>query len=88
MAVGLVGEDAATEPDDLLGTEVVAQMSLDLLARELRVAVAVQQTLLGGQSRALAVDVDRSALEHQRRPVALGALRFQYRGGDPVVALP
>src|SRR5205823_3497862 len=48
----------------------LAQAVLDLLARHGRVAVGVEQALLGGQQRALAVDRDRSPLEHERRPIA------------------
>ena len=42
----------------------VAQHALDVGARERRVAVRVQQALLGGEQRALAVHLDRAALEH------------------------
>ncbi len=88
VAVGLVFVDAAAEPDHLLGAEVLVQRRLDLLARELGVAVAVEQALLGDQHRALAVDVDRAALEHDRRPVAVGCFDLEHLAGDPVVAVP
>ena len=42
----------------------VAQEPLDVGARQRRVAVRVQQALLRRQQRALAVDLDRAAFEH------------------------
>ena len=88
VAVGLVLEDAVAEPDHLLGAEVVVERRLDRGAVELRVAVRVQQALLGGQHRALAVDVDRAALEHERGAVAAVAFDLEHLRGDPVVAVP
>ena len=71
MAVGVVVLDQAQpEPDDALDAELRAQLRLDLLAPELRVAVLVEQALLGRDQRALAVDGDRAALEDQVRGVA------------------
>jgi hypothetical protein len=54
----------------VLGAQEVAQPLLDLLARHRRVAIGVQQALLGRQQRALAVDRDGPALQHERRLVA------------------
>ena len=50
--------------------EPVAQAPLDVGARHRRVAVRVQQALLGRDERARAVDGDRAAFEHERRTVA------------------
>jgi hypothetical protein len=88
VAVGLVPEYAAPEPQHLLGAEVVEQLPFDLLAGELRVAVGVEQALFGGEHGPLAVDVDRAALEHDRSPVPIGALDLEDLAGDPVVAVP
>ena len=49
------------EPADVLLAVVVLQVLLDLLLRELRVAVLVEQAVGGGQHGAGAVEVDRAA---------------------------
>ena len=77
MPVGLVVVDAPAEPDHLLGAEVVEQRLLDLLARELGVAVGIEQALFGRHHGPLAVHVDRAALEHDRGAVAIGALDLE-----------
>ena len=66
MAPGIVADDAAPEPDDFLGAEVVAQDLFGERTTELRVprGLAVEQALLGGEQRSLAVDVDRAAFQH------------------------
>ena len=69
VGVAVLGE-ALAQPHHALDAQVVAQPLLDLLARQRRVAVGVQQALLGGQQRPLAVDGDRAALEHEGRFVA------------------
>ena len=66
VAARVVAGDAAAEPDHLLGAEIVAQDRSVSAAAELGVArrLAVEQALFGGEQRALAVDVDGAALEH------------------------
>ena len=49
VAVGLVVVHAAAEPDHPLDAEVVAQAALDLVAAQLRIAVGVEQALLGDE---------------------------------------
>ena len=58
------------EPDDPLGAQLLPQLGLDLLAREPRVAVLLEQALLGRDQRPGAVDADRAALEHEVGGVA------------------
>ncbi len=65
------------QPDDLVHAEPGFQLVLDLLAAELRVTVRVEQALLGRDQRALSVDRDRPALEHQARADALDAERSE-----------
>ena len=76
VPVRLVVVDAAAQPYHHVNPEMVAQQLLDLAAPETGVAVLVQQAFLGGEQRALPVHVDRAALEHERRAVAIGALDF------------
>lgn len=53
------------DPDHLLHSQVLAEALLDLRAPQRGVPVRVQQALLGGDQRALTVDRDRVALEHE-----------------------
>src|SRR6185503_855874 len=67
VAVRVVARDALPEPEDLADAETVAQQALDVDARQLGVPIRVQEALLRRQQRALAVDLDRAALEHDAR---------------------
>ena len=53
VTVRVVALDAVAEPDDLGHAERVAQHALDVRAAQRRVAVRVQQALLGREQRAL-----------------------------------
>src|SRR6059036_3217063 len=74
MTVGVVTHDAFAEPKDVRHAQKIAQVLLDLLLRQLRIAVRIQQTGFGGQQRAAAVDFDRPAFqddpgrEHRQLP--------------------
>ena len=65
-------DQAVGQPDDLLHAEPLAQQRFVVGAAQPQVAV-VQQALLGGEQRALAVGVEGAALEHERRLVELRA---------------
>ena len=68
VAVGVVALDAVAEPEDLARRRSVSRSTRSMSARvSVRVAVRVQQALLGREQRAFAVDVDRAALEHHAR---------------------
>ena len=89
VAVGLVFEDAGAEPDHLLRPEIVEQRparSARCESSGLRFGLSRHSSVR--QHRTLAVDVDRAALEHERRPVAVVAFDLQHLGGDPFVAVP
>ena len=58
MSVGFKRIDAVTNPDDLLDTQVLGKLLLNLLARVLRVAILVEQTHLGRHHGALAIAVE------------------------------
>ncbi len=66
VGVAVLGEPEP-EPHDPVDPEVLPQGRLDLLPRQRRVAVGVEEALLRGQERPLAVDGDRPALEHEWR---------------------
>jgi hypothetical protein len=80
--------DAVAEPQHLVDTEQPAQARLDLGARQRRVAVLVQQALLGRQHSAGAVDVDRAALEDQPAVELRQAQRRGHLSRDRVVEVP
>ena len=61
-------DQAVGQPDDLLDAEPLPEQGLVVAAAEAEVAV-VQQALLGGEQRPLAVSVEGAALEHERRLV-------------------
>ena len=61
--------DRVGQPHDALDAEVRPQHRFDLGAPQVRVAVGIEQAALGRHERALAVDRDRSALEHHRHLV-------------------
>ena len=67
VAVGVVAGDALAEPQHLADAEEIAQRAFQVGPRLARVAVGVQQALLRRHHDAGAVDVDRSAFEHQPR---------------------
>jgi [glutamine synthetase] adenylyltransferase / [glutamine synthetase]-adenylyl-L-tyrosine phosphorylase len=69
MAVGVVVEQPVAEPQHAGEPEIARQPRLDLRARQLGIAVGVEQALLGRRHEAGAVAVDRAALED---PVGLG----------------
>ena len=86
VGVAVLGE-ALPQPHHPLDAQVVAQPLLDLLARQCRVAVGVQQALLGGQQRPLAVDGHRAALEHEGRFVAAVAEAVDEQPADRLVGV-
>ena len=65
VPVRLVGVDAVLDPQHLLAPEVFAQHLLDLFFRLVGVAALREQAHLSRQHRALSVDVNGTALEHE-----------------------
>ena len=63
MTVRFVRIDTVLDPDNLLDTEILRELLLNLLLGVLRVAVLVEQTHLGGHDGALTITVERAALE-------------------------
>ena len=63
MTVRFVRIDTVLDPDNLLDTEILRELLLDLLLGVLGVAVLIEQAHLGGHHGALAVAVKRAALE-------------------------
>jgi len=61
---------------------------LDFEARELGVAIRVEQTLLGGQTGALPIHVNGAAFQHEGCSVPIGSLEFQHLLRDFIIAIP
>ncbi len=88
MPVGLIVQYTPAQPDHPLDAQIGAQLRLDRGFIERRIAVAIEQTLLRHQSRARTVGMNRAALIHERRSVALATFDFQHLAGDQIVLVP
>ena len=69
MAIGMVMREAVAQPQHAPDAEIAGEPRLDVGAGEVRIAVGIEQALLGGDGEAGAVDIERAALED---PVAGG----------------
>ena len=86
MAVGVVAFDAIAEPEDGFHAEGGAEFFFDRVAAEGWIAVGVEEAAFGGEERAFAVGVDRSALEDEVLEVEMpDAESGGDGGGDGVV---
>ncbi len=86
MAVRVIGLDAFLQPYRLLDAEEFLEIHFDLAAREVLVAVGIEQTLFGRQKSAGAVHVDGAAFENNTRiETAVVLQSFQFID-DAVVA--
>ena len=86
MAVGMVAEQPVAEPQHPVKTEVLPQPRLDVGLGQVRIAVRVEQALLGGDDEAGAVGVDRPALEDPVHQVARQPRSLDHRRADLLVA--
>ena len=64
VAQGLVVGQPAGQPDHRLDAEAIAQVRLDIGLRKVRIALGIEQALLGRDQRALPVDVDRATFKN------------------------
>ena len=67
MAVGVIVDQAIAQPQHAVKTQIAGQPRLDIGARKPRIAVGVEQALLGGHHQARAVAIERPAFEHPIR---------------------
>ncbi len=58
MPVGVIARNTLPEPENIAHTQIIAQALLDLFARKIRIAIAVQKARLGGKQRAGAIGID------------------------------
>ena len=86
MPVGVVADDAAAQPDDLAGGAVVGQILLDLGPAELRIAVRIEQALLGRQDRPGSVAVDRPPFENDAGRRIAGGRSARPRAAEPALS--
>src|SRR5690606_10723403 len=88
MPARLVIDDSFSEPDDAGYAEVFVQQYLELSLVEMRIAVRIEQALFGRDERALPVDVDCAAFEHERRAIAIASFYFEHLARDEIVLIP
>ncbi|MNO24862.1 hypothetical protein D3C76_146910 [compost metagenome] len=89
MAVGFVVEQAVRQPDDLIHSQMRAEHRFDFRTVQVRVAIAVEQALFGGDQRAFAVDVNRAAFKHETfSAVTRAALDLEDLAADLRIAIP
>ena len=88
VAVRFIEIHPPPQPDDDLDPEIGAQVLLDLRAREIGIAVRIEQTLFGSNARALPVHVDRPTLEYQRRAITVEPLDRQHLARHAFIPVP
>ncbi|MNN05713.1 hypothetical protein D3C81_1184810 [compost metagenome] len=89
MAIGFVVEQAIRQPDDFIHSQVRTQHRFDFCAIHVRVAIAVEQAFFGGDQGAFAVDVNRTAFQHEAfGAVARAALDLEDLAADLRVTVP
>ena len=66
VSMGVVAEDAASQPDGVRRTQIIGESFFVVNAAHVRIALLhfAEQAFLRGQNRSRAVDVDGSAFEH------------------------
>ena len=79
MAVGVVVQETIAQPDHFVDTQRRADAGLDLVRRQVRIAVRVKQALARGQQPALAVGIDSPAARCPRQ----GCPRFSPHRRQP-----
>ena len=67
VPVGIVADDPVAEPNHIPRPGVVEQVPLHVLTAELRIAILIEQALLGRQHAAESVEVDRAPFEDDPR---------------------
>src|SRR5690606_4037842 len=89
VAIGLIAVEALGQPDDTLHPEMVAERLLDLVPLQVRVAVGIEQTLLGSDQGALAVHMDSPTLQHETLgAITRATLHAEYLVGYLIIQIP
>ncbi len=86
MAIGVVVEQPVAEPDHLRKAEVFLQPMDDIVAGQPRIAVVVEQALLGGDDQPRPIAVDCAAFENPVARLGLDPARFRQPLADRVIA--
>ena len=87
MAVGMVVDEALTQPEDPIETEVCLEPVLHLGLAQVRVAVGIEDALFGGHGQAGAVDVDRAAFQDPVVAADVEAGPLGEGAADPVIVV-
>src|ERR1700684_2377618 len=74
MSVSVIAGTSTIQPDHLFDAEIFSEGLLQLLAAHAWIALLhiAQEALFGGEQDALAVGVDRSALQYQPLRLSIG----------------
>ena len=95
VPVGVVAEDAASEPDGVRRAEVIRECSFVVNAAHVRIAFLhlAEQAFFCGENRAGAVDIDGAAFEHdaffgRERTDFLECAAFDIKDADFFVVTP
>ncbi len=69
VAVGVVADDAASQPDGVRRAQIIGESFFVVDSRHVRIAFLhfAEQAFFGGENCAQSVDVDRAAFEHHAR---------------------
>ena len=88
VTVGVVASDlAAGEPQDFFRAEVVAEIPFDVVLRELRIAVGIEQAGFGREDAAAAVAVDRTPFEDDAGDEAAAILQLGDAARDLIIEI-
>ena len=66
MAIGVIVDQPVAEPEHPVKAEHTGEFRLDLIAGHRRIAIGIEQALLGGGDQSGAVAIDRAAFEDHR----------------------
>lgn len=67
MTVGVIADNAFTEPDDIINTIIVTKIAFYLVLIELWIAVGIEKARGGGEEVATAVDINAAAFHDDIR---------------------
>src|SRR4051812_7518481 len=87
MAVRIVADDPLAHPQYFVHAEVILQVLFDLRLGQVRVAIRIQEALLAGEQKSLAVHIDRAAFENHGVRESAQAQLARDETGYPVVEI-
>src|SRR5262245_32058064 len=67
MTICIIAGNTLPQPDNMTYAQVVVQVTLEIAALQVRIAIGMEETLLGGQTTPLSIYVDRAPFENNTR---------------------